>query len=102
MLASGVSLTRRTVVHTAFSQGDSPLQRGQIDVGHVGAFLHMQYVGGQTLAADVGQLLQVVLTGRECTEPFDSLAVPLFGAKAALPIAPGQQRKKRVRKVFRA
>ena len=42
MLASGTSLTRQAGVHTVISHDVSSLQRRQVDVGHIGAFVAQQ------------------------------------------------------------
>lgn len=42
------------------------------------------------LAADVLQLLQVVVGGEVGAEPFDRLIVAILRTEAALPVVPGQ------------
>ena len=51
--------------------------------------LHINDVRSEMLAADVGQLLQVVVVGQKAAEAFVGLIVPLFGAETALSDVPG-------------
>ena len=52
--------------------------------------LQIENVAYQMLAADVLQLLQMVLCGEVGAEPFARLVVARLGTKAALPIVPRQ------------
>lgn len=50
--------------------------------------LHINDVRSEMLAADVGQLLQVVVVGQEPAEPFTGVVVPPLGLEAPLPVMP--------------
>ena len=66
---------------------------GEVGFDGAGGFalrLQIEDVAHQMLAADVLQLLQMVVGGEVGTEPFDRLVVAIFRAKAALSVVPCQ------------
>ena len=58
--------------------------------GGLAALLHMEDITGQVLAADILQLLQMILVCQERAEPLARLIVALFGAVTALAVVAGQ------------
>lgn len=52
-------------------------------------FLHIEHVGGEVLATDVGQFLQAIVVRQEPAKPFHGLIVSLLGAETALTVVPG-------------
>ena len=51
--------------------------------------LHIENVGSQVLAVDVGQLLQTIFLRKKFAEPLHGLVVPLLGAETTLAVVPG-------------
>ena len=58
--------------------------------GRLAVLLHPEDIGGQMLAADIGQFLEVVLICQISAETLHSLIIPIFRAEAALSIMPRQ------------
>ena len=58
--------------------------------GRLAILLHLEDIGGEVPAADVLQLLQMVVDSEVGAEPFDRLIVAVFRTEAALPVVPGQ------------
>ena len=58
--------------------------------GRLALLLQIEDVTHQMLAADVLQLLQMVMNSEVGAEPLDCLVVAIFRAEAALPVVPGQ------------
>ena len=58
--------------------------------GRLALRLQIENVAHQMLAADVLQLLQVVVGGEVGAEPLDRLVVAIFRAEAALPVVASQ------------
>lgn len=58
--------------------------------GRLALLLQIEDVAHQMLAADVLQLLQMVVGGELGTEPFDRLIVAVLRAEAALSVVPCQ------------
>ena len=58
--------------------------------GRLALRLQIENVAHQMLAADVLQLLQMVVGGEVGAEPLDRLIVAVFRAEAALPVVPRQ------------
>ena len=66
---------------------------GEVGLDGAGRFiilLHPENIGGQMLAADIGQLLETIFVGQICAEPLHGLIVPVLGAEAALTVMPCQ------------
>ena len=62
---------------------------GEVGLDGAGRFailLHPEDVGGQMLAADIGQLLEAIFICQISAEAFHGLIVPAFGTEAALTI----------------
>ena len=63
---------------------------GFYGTGRLAGILQVQHIAYQMLAADVLQLLQMVLCGEVSAESFARFVVALLGTKAALSIVPCQ------------
>ena len=58
--------------------------------GGLSVLLHPENIGGQMLAADIGQILEPVFVSQISAEAFHGLIVPIFCAETALTVMPSQ------------
>ena len=85
-----LAVVRQTVLcvlHLVVEEADGR-QVGLDGAGGFALFLHVEDVGHQMLAADVGELLQAVLVGEEGAEALECLVVPLLRPEAPLAVMP--------------
>ena len=75
--------------HLLMEESDSG-KVGLDGAGRLALLLQIENVAHQMLAADVLQLLQMVVDSEVGAEPFDRLIVAVFRTEAALPVVPGQ------------
>ena len=80
----GGQLTLRSA-HFVVKEADS-CQIGFGGGGRFTALLHPKDIAGQMLAADIFQLLQVILIRKISAEPFESLVVSILGVETALAV----------------